>query len=319
MYKEKFMIINSQAFGDFLLGTHLARLLKDTYPDCFVGFFIPDSSNLTTSTDGGHNEMLEIIRLQEGIDRAAVVKRGCMKQACRAEPYNNQISNVFRQNEWYSDLGIVKSMLSDYIVMGHTNINTETQFNVGQPKDERNFLRIATAGTYDWAIKLGRVPDLSFIDKDIELVELGRDTRPGQTYLESLRELNNCDLYLGPAGSMGHAAVGLGLDTIIVSSTLPPEYDMPEFYHSGWHKTIKCRAEHHCGDYKCIVPKYFDPANSQSGWGNPKTTLDFWTKKCHFMETGISCVASIADYQLEDTYYSWMMKLNNPGLYNENK
>jgi len=203
--------------------------------------------------------------------------------------------------------------------MGHTNINTETQFNVGQPKDERNFLRIATAGAYDWAIKLGRIPDFSFIDRDIEIVELGRDTRPGQTYLQSLQELNNCDLYLGPAGSMQHAAVGLGLDTITVSSILPPEYDMPEFYHSGWHHTIKCAAEHHCGDYKCIVPKYFDPANSQSGWGNPTTKVDFWAKKCPFMQTGVSCIASIKDYQLENAYTEWIIKEVNPGLYNENK
>lgn len=302
---KNILIFNTQAFGDALLGTHLAKLQK---PEDNVFFAIRDTSTLTTAEKDkdGLIQMLDILKLQHCIEGVGIVQNNkFIGYQCKPP---EKFDKIITQNEWFSDLGIASSMLiSYYEEQGYKKFPTkvETKFNVGTKKEKKSTLTIATAGPLDWERKWGYFP-YKLIDilknNNITIVFLGKDVCDN-SYLKSLQELNNCHLYIGPMGSISHISAGLNVDTINICSVFPPHYDSPEYYHSGYHKSIIARSSDHCGNYKCITKKFYD--KEKPGWGNPQVKYDFWTRTCDFMESGNSCVSNIKEEDIINEFGTW--------------
>lgn len=302
---KNILIFNTQAFGDALLGTHLAKLQK---PEDKVFFAIRDTSTLTTAEKDkdGLIQMLDILKLQDNISGVGIVQNNKFISYLGQPPKN--FDKIIKQNEWFSDLGIASSMLiSYYEEQGYKKfpIKVETRFNVDSEKKKFSVPTIATAGPLDWERKLGYFPIklINEIEKlNYNIIHLGKDVC-NNSYLKSLQELNNCNLYIGPMGSINHMAAGLSIDTINICSVFPPYYDSPEYYHSGYHKSITAQFSEHCGKYYCITEKIYD--KKKSGWGNPPTKWDFWTKTCSFMKDGKSCVANIKEEDIIVYFKEW--------------
>lgn len=275
-YEIKGIVVNRQAFGDMLLGTHACKLMKKKYPNSYIAMVISETSTLTTVERKGVTEMVEILKLQPGVDDILTYGGRCFRAISRGKPFNGRVNFKLNQNEWYSDLGIVKSMQTDFLVRGFIDkFDTETTFRTDNPNPEKNDLLITTAGELDWERKIGFTPRklLNHIEENgFEVQMLGAD-KTRDSYLSSLRKLEESSLYIGPIGSMSHFAAGLGIDTINVMSVFPPQYDSPQYYHSGFHRSVLTNRKQ---DYSMITPKYYNPETSQQGWGNPRTEKGFW-------------------------------------------
>jgi hypothetical protein len=310
-----FVIHNTQAFGDMLMGTHVAKFIKKQFINAHVTFAVNSTATLTTAeTDNtGLLQMAEILLLQDGIDTVALYfpNGSIFPLLGHKMPSSKVPIKLIRQYEWYSNLGMARSMFAELFHLGFPEHNTETEFWFGMiPNRTKDKLRIATLGPTDWNKKWGndegRKKLLAYIEeKDVELIQFGRDIKK-QSYLHALQEMQNCHLYIGPAGSMGHAAAGVGMDTVILSELFPPKYLSPEHYHSGYHKTVVATPENHCGTYKCVYPKDFTLENNQMGWGNPPVEYGaFWVQDCKYTASGKSCIASITAEQMIEKFEDW--------------
>lgn len=317
---KSFIIVNTQAFGDGLLGTHLASLIKRDYPDSHISFIKTPTTLTTAEKDAsGLEQMLDIYFEQSGIDSVGYADKHEIKfyktrnREFLEFQFNEVEHKIYYQNEWYSNYGCLHSMLLEYELEGHI-IDTETYFYFGKlPSRSKDKLVIATAGPLDWNRKWGQEKELDYLLRffnkfypNIEIKQFGTDIK-NQTYLEALQEFQDCHLYIGPAGSLGHAAAGVNMDTIILCEVFPPEMLSPEYYHTGYHKSIVAHKENHCGSYVCIEDKPFllNTTEIQKGWGNPKTKWDFWTKTCWFTKSGKSCVNSVTWKQLAKAFNNW--------------
>jgi len=307
---KNILIINSQSFGDALLGTHLAKLIKA--PDTHISFAVRVNITLTTRENDSQalDDMLEIFSLQEGIDSVGVIqgnsfihKKGIPSNAIRFD-------KVYSQSEWFSDAGIAASMLIPfYDESGWPDKikKVETSFNVGKSKNcPEDKINIAIPGKIDWIRKIGYYPKnvIKYINslKDIELVYLEQDTF--KTYLQALQALNDCHLFVGPMGSLTHAAAGLNVSTISLCSVFPAHYDSPEFYHSGFHSSLTAPKSLHCGDYKCVSEKKITERGKS--WGNPPTLWNFWVKTCPYTANDKSCVANIQEEDIISEIQKWL-------------
>jgi hypothetical protein len=321
------LIYNSQASGDCLLGTHTARLYKQRFPDSKIYYCV--RSGLTPTTAEGEDEtasILEVLQHQEAIDKLGFVihtPKGPMISLLDHSEMP-QFDEVIEQHGWFSDLGIVRSQ-SYQLFNRHGREhfeNTDTSFSVGQKKElPTDHLVIAFPGPLDWnrktkneALRLSFLTRLKYYLEQnnirARITLLGRDVETG-SLLESLQKLNNSHLFIGPIGLPLHAAAGLGVDTIAVSSVYPNSYDTPAEYHSGWHRAIKSHI--HCGDYRCVTEKLYDKEITNTFEG-PPTKWGFWPKKCPHTSNGFSCiyntspeqlVATVADWYLEKGQYLW--------------
>lgn len=261
---NKFLIANSQSFGDILLGLHCVNLLREKYFNCQVDLLIRNNLTLTTAENSGLKDMVKIFKWQN-IDNVLIDNADI-----------NNYDKIIHQFEWFSDLGIVASMQTDLIIENIIkNFNTETIFHTPYIKNTQN--QIVTAGKLDWERKVGFFPEKLFkeIEKYYSLIYLGTDCN-SKLYSENIEILNNSILYIGPIGSMAHLSAGLYIDTINVCSLFPPYYDSPEYYHSGYHRSI---LTNRLQDYSMIEEKNWSPSNSFRGWGNPKTKMGFWDLK----------------------------------------
>lgn len=310
-----FVIHNSQAFGDMLMGTHVAKFIKKQFANPHVTFAMNPNATLTTAErdQTGFWQMAEILLLQDGIDTIALyTPSGAIYPLLGHRfPGTDVPVKVIRQYEWFSNLGMARSMFADLFHLGFPEHDTETQFWFGKmPERSNDRLKIATLGPLDWNKKWGndsgRQKVLAHIrSHPVELIELGRDIKV-QSYLTALQELQNCHLYIGPAGSMGHAAAGVGMDTIILPEVFPPQYLSPEFYHTGWHKTVTAKPENHCGNFACVTEKNFSLENQKAGWGNPTVEYGtFWVQDCKYTKSGKSCIASITPEQMIGQFNEW--------------
>ena len=313
------LIYNSQAAGDCLLGTHTARLYKKQFPDCKIYFCT--RANLTPTTAEGEDEtkeLLTLLSLQSGIDGVGQIKN--TNEGPAVELFGDNIeeqvkfNEVIEQHSWYSNLGIVASQSHRlFDTYGIDNFNdTETSFNVGTDKQiPTDHLVITTPGPLDWnrktkneSLRLGFLTGLkNFLQHNniaAKIVLLGRDVENG-TLLDSLRKINNSHIFIGPMGLPVHAAAGLDVDTISISSVFPAWYDSPEFYHKGWHRSVKHKL--HCGTYACVSDKIY-PEQVPSVEG-PKTKWGFWPKTCPHTENKLSCVNNTSPEDLLKEFEDW--------------
>jgi hypothetical protein len=300
-----------------LMGTHIAKFLKKHIHNCHVTFAINDGAMLTTAEKDrtGIMQMAEILILQDCIDTVGVVTNGAVHYLLGHQPPDDPVMKIIRQYEWYSDLGMARSMFTDYFQMGFGDYNTETKFWFGRHVDRsKDKIRVATLGPTDWNKKWGndegRKKVLAYIEsKGVELIQFGRDIKE-QRYLHALQQLQDCHLYFGPAGSLGHAAAGTGMDTVVLCEVFPAQWLSPEFYkQSGYHKSIVAESQNHCKTYKCISNKPFEIEKSQSGWGNPPVEFGaFWVQTCKYMPSGKSCIASVTTEQLIKAFDEWFEK-----------
>lgn len=320
------LIFNSQAAGDCLLGTHVAGLYKRVNPDSKVYF--ATRHGLTASTSEFENEshtLLTLLRLQNHIDGVGYVFRenDSFRVRILTESEVVNFDEIIEQHCWFSNLGIVKSQSYSLIARyGESNFaDTETKFNVGTRKQlDPNKLVISIPGPLDWNRKTKneqmRTSVLAGIDSvaqnyriPVEIRLTGRDV-DNDNLVTSLQTLNNSNLYLGPIGLPAHAGVGLGLDTVCITSVYPAEYDCPEFYHSGWHKTV-AKPPNHCGNYSCVTPKIFPDTATPEG---PQAKYGFWTKNCEITTNRLSCVNQTRVEDIINLFEQWVIERGIPYL-----
>lgn len=310
------LIYNSQAAGDCLLGTHTARLYKNKFPDSKI--FFCTRGNLVPTTAEGEDEssnVLELLQLQYGVDVVGFVihtSNGPMISFTNHET-PPKFDEIIEQHAWFSDLGIVRSQ-SHQLFERYSKEefeDTDTAFTVGVKKQlPTDHIVIATPGPLDWNRKTkNEALRISFLTKLKYFLEqnniraritlLGRDVETG-SLLSSLQKLNNSHIFVGPMGLPVHAAAGLGVDTISITSVFPNHYDSPEYYHTGWHKSIK--GSMHCGDYRCVQEKTFGKDSSMEG---PKTIWGFWPKSCPHTENKLSCIHNVSPDSLVQSFADW--------------
>jgi len=320
---KNILIFNSLAFGDAICATHLAKVIKKEYPDCNVTFAIKSNFSLTMSTnepDQGIKEVLEILALQEAVDSTALLDQTTGILSFYSGQKVEKYDKIYHNGEWWSDLGMVASMQIPYykdqgLEIKRENIDTETSFNLNSPKELPEHIRVATAGPLDFNNKFKNeykrqqiMTGILETDSNIELIMLGADINR-RTYLESLKILNNCHIYVGPEGSLTHFAAGLGVDTISMSSPFPGEYLSPKYYHSGYHECIMARPENHCGTFKCITPKPYDPYIAAS-FDGPKSEFSNWPQHCPYIEDGWSCIANVEVEDIITEFRKWYKQKN---------
>ncbi len=306
---KKLLLYSTGGFGDALVFTHLATLLKETekYKNHQIDFCVNHDFGFQFG-NGNNNDAFEILKIQNNITDFVIFNRfegtftyptGEIISVKTDSPYEH----IYLQRDFYSDLGYIKSLFIEFIEefgivpnLGETNFRLWTD-NV--PTIKEPIKHIALPGELDWKNKWPgqehKVKEIYKIltDRQYTIEIIGPET--GKSYLNNLRALESCNLYIGPFGSIGHAAAGLGIDTITLSSIYSPIWDNPAFYHSGFHKGIVCAHSGHCGTFKCITPKYYYPKDPDPlfygppviEWNTP------WIENCPYTKNGKSCVSNV--------------------------
>ena len=129
-------IVNTQALGDCLLGTHTAKLYKQKFPDSHITFFVRDGLVPTTGeSDINDGVALKLISMQEGIDAIGVLRRD--GSLVSSDPSITKLDEIVEQRAWFSDLGIAKSQHYSLLSKYRDNLFTdsETVFTVGSEKE----------------------------------------------------------------------------------------------------------------------------------------------------------------------------------------
>ncbi len=315
------LIYNSLAFGDALCGTHLAKVIKKDFPKCHITYAIKTNFSLTMSTnepDQGKKEVLEILALQEGIDSIAMLDQATGSLLFYSGQKIKDYDKIYHSGEWWSDLGMAASMQVPYYLdqnkpIIRANIDTETKFNINSTKELPEHIRVATAGPLDFNNKFKNeykrqriMEGILSVDSQIELIMLGSDINR-RTYLESLKILNNCHIYVGPEGSLTHLAAGLDVDTISMNSPFPASYLNPKYYHSGYHIGVMAKPEKHCGTFKCITDKPYDPTAPKS-FDGPRSEFSNWPQHCYHMKDNWSCIANTNAEDVITEFKIWYNK-----------
>jgi hypothetical protein len=317
------LFINTQAFGDVLLGINAARRYKEEHPEDTVSFCLRDNFNLTTN-DGssGMWETIEVLEKQPFLDSVGIVKIDTTGKIEKITLNTNQevdVSQIIVQYRWFSDLGIsrsanhpLKEMLSDSAFNDGVPI-----LEVGSEKLNDGILRVGTAGPLDWNRKLQSESlrlDIMYGIKDMldaraisyELNLFGIDVS-NYSLLQSLQLLKQQDVFISPLGSLVHSSAALGVDTISIASVFPARYDSPEFYATGYHKTVTALPENHCGSFKCIdIKNSINAEEEKNKPGNPTAQFGFWPRKCPFTSSGLSCTKTYKASQVLDEFESWL-------------
>jgi hypothetical protein len=308
------LVVNLQSFGDILLSTHIATLAKRYVPDWKVHFAFRKELTLTTAetNPAATKDMIDILSEQPYAASVGLVENGMY-----VGPLSSIPDKTIIIQGWSSELGIVKSQLKPfYDLFGITDsINTETQFAIKNSGLTSYDLVVGLAGDLDFIRKWGNEEEykkfLAYVSSDyynIKIEKFGVDTTK-ESYYKQLQRLSYCDLVIAPMGSLIHAAAGFGVDTIALTSIFPSKYDAPEYYHSGWHKSIKVdtNSQFHCGSFACITYK---PEDSQQSWGNPRTQFDFWSKDCPYTNNKKSCVYNTPAQLIINEFREWYDRNN---------
>jgi len=320
----KILLLASGGFGDAIVFTHLATLLKEKYPTYSIDFCIGDSFAFQFG-NGNNKDILDILQIQNNIDKLAIMNTengmmtysdGTTFDSTQPSPYEK----LYLQRDFFTDLGYIKSLFIDFINEEGLVPNIgETKFNVFRDKtlpEKYPLNHIAVPGVKDWENKWSNnsadVKELYQIlsDRGYILHIIGPEN--GKSYLENLQELAKCNMYIGTFGSIGHFAAGIGVDTITLSSIYSPVWDNPEFYHSGFHKAIVCKPKFHCGTYACIQPKYYSQPKSNPKSLGPPTLEDNnpWVSTCRYTASGKSCVASVEAKDFVKALDQWEEKVD---------
>lgn len=324
------LFINTQAFGDVIFGINAAKRYKIANPDDHVSYALKSNFLLTTNeTAQGLQEVLEVLSLQPWLDSVGVVEVSSTGQITslklnKQSDRTTNVDKIFVQNNWFSDLGISQSaslVIKEYLPDSLFD-DTQPQLYLGTEKAKTDKIKIATAGPLDWNRKLQneslRVNTLygirDTLEKDniqFEINMLGVDIG-NLTLLQSLQFLQQHDLFIGPMGSLVHAAAALGVDTICVPSVFPSRYDAPSSYTtSGKHYVVEHRAENHCSTYACVTEKNSDNADTRYSFGNPPTAIGFWPKYCGHTSTGLACTNQVQHEDILSKFTEWLNDRNN--------
>ena len=308
MTLDTLLVVNLQSFGDIQLSTHIATIANKYKPDLKVHFAFRKELTLTTAENNinATADMVNIISRQPYVKSVGLIENGMYIGPLK------RADKVIVIQGWSSQLGIVKSQLKPFYDMFDIKdpINTETYFYGGELTKNNFVPTIGLAGDLDFLRKWGNEEEykkfLAYMlsnKYNIKIERFGVDT-VSTSYWEQLQRLKTCDLLISPMGSLIHAAAGFNVDTINISSVFPTQYDSPEWYHSGYHKSVKVylQSELHCGDFKCIQ---FKPEDNQQSWGNPPTEFGFWPNNCPYTKSGKSCVYSVTADVLINKFEEW--------------
>jgi hypothetical protein len=324
------LFANTQAFGDVILGINAARRYKENNPDHLVSYCLRSNFMLTTHEQpSGISEVLEVISKQPWLDSIGLIEfdnRGQVKNVNlnKSEEQFKKVDKMFLHWRWFSDLGISKSAnlpIKEYITEDQF-LDGNTILNIDSVKPDDKILRIGMSGPLDWNRKLqSETMRLDIIqgireilnNKNIEheLSFLGIECGNFNLY-QSLQILKRQDLFISPLGSLVHASAAMNVNTISIPSVFPIEYDSPEFYSDGYHKTIKPSTDNHCGDFKCIVPKLSKDADTNIEPGNPTANFTFWPRHCPHTSTSFACTKTHNAESVLEEFKNWL------DIYNDN-
>jgi len=319
------------SFGDIIHFSHLAKFIKPRIPNCTIYFAVNDKLQyqFNNGIDDPTNEILDIIELQEGIDHVGVFTSLNTIKNEKGNILNDTIilrngdkitecSKIYEQCDFYTDSTYLDSLYIEYINdFGYHPMLKETKFNVGTKKKlSKEYIDIAIPGYGDWNNKWKNKDKekqslLNYIKKTVtnsRIVVIGPEN--GNSYLKNLQLLNNCRLFLGPHGSLAISAVGLQVDTITIGDIVPPTWDNPQYYHSGFHKAIVCRSVDHCGSYKCMEKgrRYLTQTKCNPSFAGPPW-IEFgspWIEKCPYTDSGLSCVNMTRVEDIIDAFNRWL-------------
>lgn len=320
---KNLLVVNTQSFGDILLSTHIGRISKKYFPEMQVHIAVRKDLTLTTAEKDRYAlmDMLYIFACQDNIKSSGIIEAGSYHPIFHKNLESPNLGNsvkVLLIQGWSSDLGILKSQLKPFYdefgIQDEIDTETDFTFESSETKNINSKLTVGLPGDLDFLRKWHNKEEYQkFLDQvsnsryNIDIIKFGVDIA-NETYATQLKKLYLCDLVISPMGSLIHAAAGLGIDTISLTSVFPSEYDCPEFYHSGWHRSIKnTTVENHCKSYTCVTNKPYD---QQISWGNPETKFGFWPKECPFTKNKMSCNFNITAEQIIEKFNEW---------YNENR
>ena len=306
-----YVVFNNGGLGDCFVGSTLCTLIKQKFPDKKTAFIMGKNS---------FDIIGEVIKLQDNIDYVGYEEGG---QIILSEKID--IEKIYLQGNYYTDLSFYQSLMigfiNDYGLPNNAKIQTYYKLDTAKVLPRK--LTIAVNDISDWKRK--RKYDLELKDKvenllrtkyKADIIEIGIDNK--LSYLDNLRILNNCHLYLGFFGSLSTFAAGIGVDTITYPTVMPPSWASASFYASGWHKHVLVKPENHCKQYKCVIPRpyYFprsEPTNIQGKFfanfsGPPiiEDHNDIFGETCRHTSDNRSCISKMTIADIDDQLQIWL-------------
>lgn len=313
-----YVVANIGRLGDCFVGSTLCTLIKQKFPDKKTAFIM---SKNCFDTIG------EVIKLQDNIDYLGYVENNRVILVQDVDADQLSVEKIYIQGNYYTDLSFYQSLIIDFI-NDHglpENAKTQTYYRLDTPKILPKKLTIAVNDTSDWIKKRkynlilkDQVKNLLKTKYKADVIEIGIDNK--LSYLENLRILNNCHLYLGFFGSLSTFAAGIGVDTITYPTVMPPSWASASFYADGWHKHVLPKPENHCKYYKCVIPRpyYFPRTELTEIKGQLFSTFsgppviedhnDIFGQTCRHTSDNKSCISKMT---LADIDYQLQVWLNN--------
>lgn len=308
-----YVVINTGGLGDCFVGSNLCTLIKNKFPHKKTAFIL---SKQAFDTIGN------VIELQDNIDYVGYELDGHIHL-----PESVNIEKVYRQTNYYTDISFYQAMVIDFINEYGipSNHHTVIKYKLDAKKELSDKLCIAVNDRSDWIRK--RKYDLQLKDKiesllinkyKAQVIEIGIDNN--LSYLENLRILNNCHLFIGFFGSLSTFAAGIDVDTITYPTVMPPSWASAAFYSEGWHKHVLPKPENHCKYYKCVTPRpyYFprtEPTNIKGQFfkqflGPPiiENHNDIFAETCNHMPDKRSCISTMTISDIDEQIQLWVEK-----------
>jgi len=329
MTQKYALFFNSMAFGDTLFGINSARRFKENNPDWKIGFTIRENFNLTTN-DGraGMQEALEVYSKQPWLDAVGYLVTDGQGNVTNIVLSDTELSKrkpdlFVPQTKWWTDFGNNKSNnyhIKDYLpedILDDGNL----ELFVESDKIKDDILRIGMSGPLDWNRKLQSEKTRIEVINGIQEILIAKNIRAeinffgveinNYTMYQVLCVLNIHNLFLGPIGSLHHAAAALNVDTISIPSIFPTTLDTPKYYSTkGTHLNVEHRPENHCKvkETKCLGTKFYANKDKESfsGQEGPFAKLGFWPRKCPYTESGWACTKTVVSKDILDVFESWL-------------
>lgn len=317
-----FAVYNPGGLGDCFLSLDLCNLIKNRFPNERVAFF---------TSKNAYDIIGDVLILQDNVDYLGFIENDNLHiTKSKHKESTIEIKKIYVNCNTYTDIQPRQSWVLEFIE-DHglpDNHNYIIKYQLDTVKNLSDRLTIAVNDKSDWLLK--RKYDLPLKDKvtnllknkyNADVIEIGQDN--GFSYLENLRLLNNCHLYLGFFGSLSTFAAGVDVDTITYPTIMPPAWIHSIFYSSGWHRQVLPNPENHCKYYSCIQPRpYYYPRIEPTKIKEQMFTQflgpptiedhnDIWGETCNHTQDKKSCISKMTLEDIDKHIQLWLRNRRN--------